>query len=163
MGIVWKPIESYGGHYEISNCGEVKSFKKTKERTLKPAISGGYKVVSLSKNDKQKTWKVALLVWDAFGVGQRDGHSVQVDHIDENKLNDKIGNLQLSDSHRNIGDHYQRIGRKFPTGVRRVGNKFKAEIQINKKYLSLGYHDTVGKASLVYQSALRGGTSSQII
>ncbi len=161
MQETFKPINGYEGLYEVSNMGRVKSLKNTKRRILKPGLSSdGYRMAVLYKNSKPKTWKIALLVWDTFGDKLRDGQRLQIDHIDENKLNDRIENLQLTNSHRNIGDHYQRMGRKLPTGVSQVGNKFRVAIQINKKYSSLGYYDTVDKASRVYQSALRGGVLS---
>ena len=44
---IWKDIEDYEGHYQISEIG-VKSLKRSKERILKPGIdSGGYPAVSL--------------------------------------------------------------------------------------------------------------------
>ena len=33
--VVWKPILGYEGIYEISNYGDVKSFRKTKETLLR--------------------------------------------------------------------------------------------------------------------------------
>ena len=47
-GVEW----DYRGLYQVSNLGRVKSYKHTKERLLKPRLTGrGYYQVDLYKNE----------------------------------------------------------------------------------------------------------------
>ncbi|KKK61251.1 hypothetical protein LCGC14_3016220, partial [marine sediment metagenome] len=98
----WKDIKNYEGLYQVSNFGDVKSLERKvnnqygAERILKSNFgSNEYKVVVLCKDKKQSTKTVHSLVWDAFGDKSRNGRKLQVDHKDENKLNNNINNLQL--------------------------------------------------------------------
>lgn len=46
---IWKDIEGYKGHYQISNYGNVRSLKKD-AFLMKGAYLKGYKIISLWKN-----------------------------------------------------------------------------------------------------------------
>ena len=51
----WKPVVGYEGHYQVSNCGRVKSIKFGKEKILKQnQCMNGYKSVTLCKDGKKK-------------------------------------------------------------------------------------------------------------
>jgi hypothetical protein len=99
----WLPIKNYEGLYEISNFGNVKSverksknnngYKPIKERLLKPCISNtGYYMVSLCKNQKQHTYTIHKLVMEHFNRCSFDYEVIN--HIDHNKLNNNISNLE---------------------------------------------------------------------
>lgn len=162
MQEIWKDIEGYEGMYQVSNLGRVKSFHNTnnrwksqKERILKNYIGkAGYDAVSLSLNNKRKTCRVHVLVWDAFGDKKRDYPNLQITHIDNNKGNNKIENLQLLNKRQiEIKCH---IG-QYPTGVSRKNNhsfRYGASIKINKKDVYLGTRSTPEAASELYQNAL---------
>lgn len=86
---VYKTIEEYP-NYQISNLGNVKN---KHNRILKDRIDKyGYKVIGLSKEGKQKNLFIHRLVATAFIPNPNN--LPQVNHIDENKLNNRVENLE---------------------------------------------------------------------
>ena len=92
----WKPVEGYE-NYMISNLGRVKSlnYKRTgKEKLLSLGKdSKGYLYVNLCKNGVGKPFKINRLVYSTFVEEIPEG--LQVNHIDENKENNRLDNLNL--------------------------------------------------------------------
>ena len=92
----WRPICGYEGLYEVSNLGRVKSLgndKTRKEKILSQVkMKKGYLMVNLYKNGKMKTCKVHRLVAKAF-LENPNGYTC-VNHIDENKVNNYVDNLE---------------------------------------------------------------------
>ena len=90
---IWVDIVGYEGHYQISNDGQVKSLKGGKERILSPTYNqAGYLKVCLCKNGTKKNHKIHRLVALAFVPGYQEGYVVN--HIDENKTNNHVSNLE---------------------------------------------------------------------
>lgn len=161
----WKPINGYEGLYEVSNLGRVKSLPRhwksgrgniVKHRNyeiyLKFGLSAsGYYQVNLWKSGNLKSVPVHQLVWDAFGNKPRDGRRLQIDHIDGNKTNNHICNLQLLTQRENIGKGYQ-SKRSLPTGVlyRKDRGKYAAIYWANGKPHRRGYYDTIEDAAKRY-------------
>jgi predicted XRE-type DNA-binding protein len=94
----WKTIKEFPD-YRISNLGKVKSFKKyhyTNERILKSSRDrngDGYLFVNLYINGKSKICCVHRLVLCNFKP--IDNHlDFEVNHMDGNKLNNYINNLE---------------------------------------------------------------------
>jgi ribosomal protein L30E len=107
---IWKDIIGYEGLYKISNTGKVKSLKRywiTGHNTnrfhddflMKTYIDkDGYECTCLCKNGKRKGHKIHRLVLISF-----KGYSeLQCNHIDGNKLNNNIDNLEYVTSKENI-------------------------------------------------------------
>ena len=93
MNETWMEISGYNGDYQISNLGNVKSLKNGKEKILSPGYSNdGYLIICLCKNGKQKTHQIHKLVAQAFVPGYQEGYVVN--HIDENKTNNHVSNLE---------------------------------------------------------------------
>ena len=96
----WKDIDGYVGLYQISNKGRVKSLHRldrlgrpVQEKILKHGYNkDGYWQVMLSKNGKYKTFRVHRLVAKAF-ISNPD-NLPEVNHIDENKENNNVENLE---------------------------------------------------------------------
>jgi hypothetical protein len=88
---VWNPIQNYD-NYEVSSFGRVKN-KKT-ERILKHSCRGGYLSLGLTQNGKKLAISVHRLVANAFIENPED--KPQVNHIDKNRSNNNIGNLEWS-------------------------------------------------------------------
>ena len=104
----WKPVVGYEGLYEVSNWGRVKSLKKLvkshnkwgecyitiNEKILKKRIDKyGYERVMLYKHGKSKLKQVHRLVAEAF-IDNPD-NLPQVNHKDEDKLNNNVDNLEF--------------------------------------------------------------------
>lgn len=105
MEELWKDIKGYEGCYKISNTGKVLSVKRilhtayhnrlhiTNERILQPYITkNGYEIVSLNKDNKKDRYLVHRLVAEAFIPNPES--LPQVNHKDENKVNNHFENLE---------------------------------------------------------------------
>lgn len=86
----WKDISGYEGLYSVSDTGLVKTHIYNK--ILKPIIQLGYESVVLYRNKKCKAFKVHRLVAMAF-IPNPNNLS-QVNHIDGNKRNNNVSNLE---------------------------------------------------------------------
>lgn len=87
---MWKDIELARGKYKISSHGKV--WNSTKKRYLKGTITNGYHTVGLPVDNGYKNFRVHRLVAIYFIPNTENKPSVN--HIDENKLNNKIENLE---------------------------------------------------------------------
>lgn len=98
---VWRPIEGFECLYEVSNLGRVKSFWFNKEKILKPnKTKWGYLYVVLCKDGRKKNYNVHRLVANAF-LPNID-NLPEVNHIDEDKTNNRVDNLEWCDKTYNI-------------------------------------------------------------
>lgn len=114
----WKNIEGYEGLYQVSNYGRIKSFKRGKERILKPQKNNwDYLQVYLNKNGKQVWKKVHRLVAEAFL--ENPNNYDQVNHKDENKQNNCVDNLEWCNAKHNIN---------FGSRNKKVANKLSKQI-----------------------------------
>ena len=94
----WKPIKDYP-HLLISRTGRV--WSTTYDKELRPHLTNrGYLRVSLSKDKTVKNGSVHRLVAEAFIPNP--GNLPCVDHIDGNKLNNKVENLQWISTSNNM-------------------------------------------------------------
>lgn len=107
-GEVWRPITGYEGLYEVSNMGRVKSVARrvycpcvlgdgdtraVPERILKNDLRNQYYSATLNKDGKAKVFRVHRLVASAF-IGEAPSPTHQINHIDGNKLNNVVSNLE---------------------------------------------------------------------
>ena len=109
---IWKDIKDYEGLYQVSNLGRVKSLKYGKEKILKSCkLNNGYLIVNLHKEGKQKHYYIHRLVATAF-IPNPDNLS-QVNHINEDKTDNRVENLEWCDNKYNInyGTRNERIGK----------------------------------------------------
>lgn len=94
---IWKDIEGYEGLYQISDFGRIKSLgndKKRKEKILKPENNiDGYLYVDLCKDNKAKHYRVHRLVALAFIPNDDPEHKTHVNHINEDKTDNRVCNL----------------------------------------------------------------------
>ena len=132
---LWKDISSFEGLYQISNLGRVKSLEKKRGRNLGVIIpeiimklslsKRGYPRVQLQKNKFKKTIEVHKLVAGAFIENKYN--KPQINHIDGNKKNNHVNNLEWCTNNENQ-KHAQKIGINN-AGVRN-GNTKLSEVDV---------------------------------
>lgn len=98
----WRDITGYEGLYQVSNWGRVKTMARLhredrpymkQERLMKPPVNNvGYPQVCLYKDKKGVIHSVHRLVATAF-LERKPEHRV-INHIDGNKQNNRIDNLE---------------------------------------------------------------------
>ena len=146
MTEVWKDIEGYEGYYQVSNLGRVKSLKWNKERILKPFVdSSKYQRVKLSSNLKEKNFLVHRLVAIAFIT---DGREQFVNHIDGDKLNNNLLNLEWVNKSENVHHYKLKQQRALPVNIHytKAKNKFEYYYSCDNKKLINGYCNTKEEA-----------------
>lgn len=163
MEEIWKEIDGFDGDYLVSNLGNVKSLKYGKERILKPRIQSGYYKVLLYNNKKHE-YSIHRLVANAFIPNPNN--LPQVNHKDENKLNNCVDNLEWCT--RKYNQNYGNRALNFiNTMISRTYNKvYQYDLKNNliKIYNSyrhiereLGYnHSTIKKVCLRENNIYKG-------
>ena len=165
---IWKDVPNYEGYYQVSNLGRVKNLKRfvkakskatrlIKERILKANIdSTTYLAVMLSKDGKKKTFKVHQLVAMAFLNHTPCGHKIVVNHINFNKQDNSLSNLELVTNRENCNKKHLKSTSDF-VGVHwdKSRNKWVSRIMINGKIKFLGRFNTEIEGSIAYQNKLK--------
>ena len=95
---VWKDIEGYEGLYQVSSWGRVKNF--TTGEVLKGINTRGYLQVSLYTKGNKSNYRIHILVAQAFIPNPQN--KPQVNHIDEDKENNNIENLEWVTAKENL-------------------------------------------------------------
>ena len=143
---IWKDIEGYKGHYQISNYGNVRSLKKD-AFLMKGGYLKGYKIISLWKNGTGKMFRVHRLVAAAFIPNPENKPCI--DHIDGNRANNHADNLRWVTAKENSNNYnapntYK--GKKINKGGKAVlqydleGNFIKEWVTTMEIQRQLNYH-----------------------
>lgn len=173
----WKKIVQLQNRYEISNQGRIRN--ATTLKVLKTQISNsGYLRVAIRKEGKSKQYSIHRLVAQYFVPNPLN--KPEVNHKDENRLNNKADNLEWVTQKENVN---------YGTGIARQRSKlFKPVIQLDTHgnflaiYSSLkdaakatgcssphicrvaqGKRKTTGGYKWVYANKLGGGLNTETI
>ena len=149
---IWKDITGYEGIYQISNHGRVRRIWK-KSRTnpegklkiLKMSITGyGYYSLYLFKNGKRKQYTIHKLV--AVEFIENPLNKPQVNHIDGNKINNHVDNLEWCTCSENIKHAYKTGLKKAKTGADHYNSKLtQKQIDQIRKLKGLKTHKEIAK------------------
>jgi predicted XRE-type DNA-binding protein len=114
----WKDVIGFEGMYVVSNAGDVKGLNReiiqrnghpysVKEKILKGSVSQstGYRMVSISGNGSKRLRSVHRLVAESFI--ENPLNKPEVNHIDGNKLNNNVENLEWCTSAENQAHSYE--------------------------------------------------------
>lgn len=168
----FRDVPGYEGYYQVSDLGRVKSlsrvvkgrwgFNNIKEYMLTNSINKkGYYRVGFSKDGIIKSHKVHILVAIAF-LGHISNDLV-VDHIDNDKSNNRLDNLQLITQRENSSkDQKNRTSERIGVGWHKKNKKWISKITINKKSIYLGSFKNEIDASNAYQNKLKEILSENI-
>lgn len=136
---IWKDIPGYEGIYQASSLGRIKSLPRiihvtrssyrtgsysytVQEKIMSPSIRTGYLGITLTKSDKKYNCLIHRLVAKTFLPEYSD--NLEVNHIDENKLNNCLKNLEVCTREYN---------KNYGTGnTRSALHRSKAVIQLSK-------------------------------
>ena len=119
----FEPIEGYDG-YLVSKEGEVWSERSNKLLSLFPD-SNGYLLCNLYRDGKRKLCKIHRLV--ALTFIPNPENKPQVNHIDGNKLNNHIDNLEWASAKENTNHAWNSGLSKSISGSARTDSKLTEE------------------------------------
>lgn len=127
---IFKPIPNHNG-YEVSNRGNVYSYRKNKWMKLVPD-KDGYRRVEIRSGETPKTWPVHRLVMLAF-VGSSD---LQVNHRNGVKYDNRLENLEYATPSENLRHAMYVLGKHW--GHKPRARMTEEEVRIAKKLFRLG-------------------------
>jgi hypothetical protein len=143
----WEAIPEYDGKYEVSNMGNVRSLKGKTKLLQQKTLNTGYLYVSLTYKGKSKNKTIHRLVANAF-LDKVEGKTF-VNHIDGNKKNNNIENLEWVTRSENMKHAYRNgLFKNFVPPAPR----FKSVVQYDKD------GECVGEFSSMTEASARTGT-----
>lgn len=160
MNEIWRKVVGYEGYYEVSNLGRVRTtphLRKAiqgeymqKSIIRKPYLSkNGYFVLNLSKDGVIKTKYIHKLVAEAFIPNPKK--LPVVNHIDGNKENNNVFNLEWVTQRDNVLHCFKTLGQPLPkenTYVEFEGEKISVSDLARKFNLS---------RHTIYNRVIKGG------
>ena len=145
MTEIWVDIKGFEDFYQISNMGNVRSkdrvvacsrlgTKQLRGRLLSCTVdSSGYARVTLQDKPRKEVWKVHRLV--ALHFLDKPEECDVVNHLDSNRVNNCVGNLEWCTPKQNTG-HMHKSGR---------GGKFNGESNPMHKLTEADVHKIRGE------------------
>ena len=163
---IWRDVVGYQNSIFYISFGRVMSVeRKVKGRygnlkTINSRIlkfcnnSVGYHHVMLCKLNKKETYIIHKMVAIAFLGHNPCGYEFVVNHINLNKKDNRIQNIEIVTHRENSNMQHIKHSSKY-TGVSKVDNNYwRARININNKSYHIGRFKTEYEAHLAYQNEL---------
>lgn len=151
MQEIYKDIKGFEGHYQISNFGNVKTLKTTnpngKLRKLEKSKSktSFYYRVTLHKNNESTRFLVHRLVALHFLQTTQDTTKLQVNHIDNNTLNNVITNLEWCTPSENMLHSHKQLRQEHVKQAAAIGRAKTFKAKADAKYTALLNTDINGR------------------
>jgi len=154
---IWRDIEGYEGLYQVSSYGRVKGLNrvtshghKLRERIIIGGMSTSYRSVILNKDGVGKSMLIHRLV--ALSFIPNHNNLPQVNHIDEDKLNNNLDNLEWVSIRRNQNHSKNKKSTSNHPGVywNKVINKWQCCIRVDGKNKHLGSFKSELDAAFAY-------------
>lgn len=137
MNEIWKDVVGFEGLYQISNKGNVRSITRYK-KILTPCIDkDGYRCVQLKHKGISKHCRINRLVATAFIPNPKE--KAIVNHIDMNRANDCVTNLEWCSAKENV--EWSLKHGKYK------GSNHKKVIQLNMNGEKLDRYESISEAS----------------
>lgn len=109
----WRPVVGWEEFYEVSQLGRLRikegyaGERRKPGKILSPKVDGGYFRLDFRHNNKRFCVRVHRIVMEAFAGPCPEGFNVN--HIDGNKLNNHLSNLEYVTPRENVL-HAERLG-----------------------------------------------------
>jgi hypothetical protein len=143
------PLQGYEDNYFISKTGLI--FSKYQNKILKKGTHpNGYVVYHLWKNKKVKKILAHRLVAENF-IGEIKGKVVN--HLDLNKQNNCIENLEICTSRENIHHYILSCNKEIGITITK-SNTYRLVIYLKNKPIDLGTFENIEEAKEIRQKAL---------
>lgn len=147
---IWRPIAGHEGQYEVSNCGRVRSIVfrngvtviKRKKLISQIDHGNGYLYVSLRNGKHRKNYYVHRLVAEAF-IPNPDNLPI-VDHIDFDKKNNVVSNLQWLTQKQNVERSIPRMSKPRLKPMTNTGERYISKMRATGDYKVIVFGKTVG-------------------
>lgn len=133
MQEIWKDIKDYEGIYQASSLGRIRSLTRIdsrgrlREGRIMPLreSSDGYYNLKLCKNGGYKTVAVHRVIAETFIEYPKDGKKYEVNHIDMDRKNNRLDNLEYlthaeNVKHSSTKGKYRRYGGKNSRAIKVV-------------------------------------------
>ena len=141
---IWKPILGYEGYYEACNKGYIRSVDRlvkcksgvriSPATILKPSLGQwGYEQVTLRKEGNNKTVRVNRIIAQTFIPNPNN--LPQVNHIDGNKTNNCVDNLEWCNASHNMKHCFDNRMCDWTTKIRIIetGEVFNSKAECARK------------------------------
>lgn len=129
---IWRPAKGYEDKYEVSNLGRVRN---SKHYIMKPSLrEDGYLWIYLVSKTSPNNTSIHRLVAKT-SIPNPEGKP-QVNHIDGNKTNNRVENLEWVTGSENVRHAYANnlIADKSPEGIRNIVSAARESL---KKYCNI--------------------------